>query len=159
MSKKSTYIAVTLGALAGIGAIYFFFFRKKNNGKEEGQQAQQDVNPLSVQKRPEYKGRKKFESEWGLSFSKGFDMPDNIDGLRFIANEITVITKPNTNGLFGGVDQLSMIPLFREGDKLGFKGKINGEDIIAFENYDDVKDKIVLTKNTYLKNFNYESQN
>lgn len=145
-----------------MSAFYFLFFeeiddflKRRNTGNSggdtKGDSAPTNIDPPQIDPNL-YAGRSEYCSDNNNPDScvRGFPMPDTLDDLIFSDNGyISIITKPNTNPF--GAGSRAMINVYRSGDNLAYYGRIDGVQDTYFENYEDVKNEIILTKNTYLK--------
>lgn len=147
-------------ALGLFGTAFYFLFLKGNKAFEHSTQPNNSGSLAlgetdSVGEYPAYYGRKEFRSADGIKKNSvyGFSLPKNINDLQFVDNHVSVIIKPNVNDTFGGIPQRALVRLFRNGNKLGYQGNVNGVNDTYFEDYDSLKDKVVLSKNIFIKNY------
>ena len=162
--SKSAVLETIVVAGLFMSAFYVLFFEeiddvlKKYGIKNSNENSELDNEVVDLPKPPEPKNPEQYEGRTEYcanpndpdSCVRGFPMPNSIDDLIFADNGyMSVITKPNTNPF--GVGERAMIRIYKSGDKLGYYGFVNGVKDTYFENYDDVKNEIVLTKNIYLK--------
>ena len=148
---------LTVGVFATL--VYFVFFSSRSVFGQKGDSQTLVGSPMSHKiDSKEYEGRKKYYDTSASSatvnrqnYIHGFDMPNTIEGINFINGKISVITKPGTT-TFEGVKGRSLIELSKNGNNLVYDGYIHSPVMKRHvENYEDVKDLIVLRKNTYLK--------
>ena len=159
--SKSAVLETVVVAGLFMSAFYFLFFEEidnvlkkygvKGNGKSDNNNNNVSETPIIIN--PEqYEGRTEYcvDNNNPDSCVKGFTMPNRIDDLIFSDNgKITVITKADARPF--GLPPKAMVRLFRSGDSLSYFGYVDGVKGTYNESYDDIKDEIVLTKNTYLK--------
>jgi hypothetical protein len=145
-------------------AFYFLFLRgNKAFGQTTTDNRSNVGQPFNesefIKQHPHYMGRQEFKSSDGnpKNTIKGFPMPDRYTDLQYVNYHIDVVTKPDADGLFGGLPARAGVKLYSRGSKLGYEGRVNGVQGQYYENYDDIKDKIVLTKNIFIKNYKLPS--
>lgn len=144
---------ITIGLF---GTAFYFIFL--HGSKAYGQMNEKDSllsNNTGDFIKPSIFGRQSFPHESGnpRMVANGFPMPDDINKLQFIDSHIRVLTKPNVTDTFGGLPSRAGVKLFRNGSRLGYQGYVQGVKDVYYEEYDDIKDKIILQENTYIKNF------
>lgn len=160
--SKSAVLETVVVAGLFMSAFYFLFFEeiddqlRKFGFKKDGDAVNEENNVVPTPPKPanpeQYEGRSEYCSNANDPDSciRGFPMPDSIDDLIFADNGfIRIITKPNSYPF--GLPEKAMVNLYRSGDKLAYYGRVDGQKDTYFENYNDIKNEIVLAKNTYLK--------
>jgi hypothetical protein len=149
--KESNLVNGLISVGIFVTAFYFVFLRngglfgQKNEQKDiGGERTNFDMTP--------YIGSKKYFGKDGNveDYVKGFDMPQDINDINWEGKDISIITKPDAPLLFNSVSPKSMVRVWRVGEsKLGYSTTKN--PTLQTEDYDFVKDKIILSKNTSLK--------
>lgn len=80
-------------------------------------------------------------------YIRGYKMPDNINDLKPISNKILIATKPDTN-VFNQEPRSAINVIVNKKDKT-LSYSLNGTESFV-EDYDKLKDSIVLTDKKYL---------
>jgi len=153
-SKSAVLEAVIVSGLF-LSAFYFFYFEEINL---KASKLYKDImNPDVYSDKPRqqldeslYEGRGEFCSQSNPNKCvRGFRLPNNIDGLKFINGKINIITLPDTK-TFTGLPEMALVQVSRHGNKLIYEGRINGVQGVYSENYESVKNKIILPNNSFL---------
>lgn len=142
-TKNILGISILLGGLV----VSYVYMVKGNPFKRKSNES--NTTPRDIDMTP-YEGRTEYESMFGNESVRGFPMPNNIDGLNFQNNKISVISKPDISDLFDGkIRPMSQFSLINAGNSdLGYRFR---DGYVYLMKYEDLKDKIILTKKTYIK--------
>lgn len=160
-NSKSAVLETLIVTGLFMSAFYFLFFQEidgllkkygiKNdvNSKNENDNVpppRPTINPEQYEGRSEYCVNKNDPN----SCIRGFPMPNSIDDLIFADNgHISVLTKPDARPF--GLPSRGLFRLYRMNNQLVYDGFINGVKGKYYENYDDIKNDIVLVRNIFLK--------
>lgn len=143
-----------------MSAFYFLFFEEidehlKKLGlrpKDKESDTASEYAPLPQIDMTEFQGREEFCIDNNPdNCIRGYRLPNSIEDLNFINGKIAIITKQNNGDVFNNVGERAMIFVGRNGNQLTYEGWFDGSKQVVTEKYDDVKNKIILVKNTYLK--------
>jgi hypothetical protein len=159
--SKSALLETLIVTGLFMSAFYFLFFQeidgllKKYGIKNDSNSKNENENvapPRPIINPEQYEGRSEYCVNKNDSDSciKGFPMPNSIDDLIFAdKGYISIITKPNSRPF--GLPSRALVRLYRSNNQLVYNGFINGVKDKYYENYDDIKNDIVLVKNIFLK--------
>ena len=132
MDKKIIASVVVLG---GLVVAYWYLVKKpyevKNSSNEN--KVKDDKNT--------------FYGEDKNNYIRGYKMPDNIEDLKPISNEILIATKPDTNVFNQEPRSAINVIVDKKRKTLSYSSK-GTENLV--EDYDKLKDSIVLTDKKYL---------
>jgi len=159
VGKKGVALEVLVVSGLFMSAFYFFYFEKidayvKKLYDENFAPTKFSDKPRTEIDQSLYEGRKEFCSNINPKRCvRGFELPDNINDLKFINGKIRISTLPNSN-LFSGLPEMAMVQLSRYGNELIYEGRINGVQGIYRESYDNVKKYAILPDNSSLNQLN-----
>ena len=132
MDKK---IIASIVVLGGLVVAYWYLVKKpyevKNSSNEN--KVKDDKNTFYGKDKNDY--------------IRGYKMPDNIDDLKPISNKILIATKPDTNVFNQEPRSAINVIVNKKGKTLSYS--LNGTESFV-EDYDKLKDSIVLTDKKYL---------
>lgn len=155
VGKKSVALEVLVVSGLFMSAFYFFYFEKidayiKKVYDENFSPTQFSDKPRAEIDQSLYEGRKEFCSNINPEICvRGFELPDDINDLKFINGKIRITTLPNSN-LFSGLPQMALVKVSRGGNELIYEGRINGVQGIYRESYYNVKKYAILPDNSFL---------
>jgi len=155
IGKKSVALEVLVVTGLFMSAFYFLYFEKVNTYLKKTYDDR--ISPIKYSDKPRtetdqslYEGRKEFCSNINPQRCiNGFELPNNINDLKFINNKISIITLPNSN-LFSGLPEMALVQLSRDGNELIYEGRINGVQGVYRESYNNVKKNAILPNNSFL---------
>ena len=132
MDKKIIASVVVVG---GLVLAYWYLVKKPYEVKKAS-----DENNVKDDKNTFY-GKDKND------YIRGYKMPDNIDDLKPISNKVLIATKPDTNVFNQEPRSAINVIVNKKGKTLSYS--LNGTGSFV-EDYDKLKDSIVLTDKKYL---------
>ncbi len=153
-SKSAVLEAVIVSGLF-LSAFYFFYFEEIN--LKVSKLYKDVMNPDVYSDKPRQQsdpslleGRVEFCSQSNPNRCvRGFSLPNDINDLKFINGNISIVTLPDTK-TFTGLPEMALVQVSRHGDKLIYQGRINGVQGVYSENYENVKNKLILPNNSFL---------
>jgi len=157
---KGKFGEIVIVSALFMASFYFLFsdevemFLRRNNllpTKKGKNKPYHNINPSESVDQSLLEGRSEFCSKLNIgNCINGFVLPDDIEDLYFKNNYISVITLPDSI-VFGQSMDRNGLNLYRSGNDLVFSGKINGIKKDWKENYNDIKNKVVLMTNEFYK--------
>lgn len=161
IDKKVDVIELIIVTSILLSAFYLFYsneidvylkklYNNNLNNNDENNLIEFSDKPRTEIDQSIYEGRKEFCSNINPEKCiRGFELPNDINALKFIDGKISIITKPNTN-LFLGLPQMAFVQLSRDGNDLIYEGSINGVRGVFRENYQKIKENAILPTNSFL---------